>query len=51
MEERRNLRERDNLQYLGIDRRIILIWIFKQWDGRTWTGLFWFWIGTGGRLF
>jgi hypothetical protein len=32
------------LEYLDIDRRIILKWIFKQWDGRTWTGLFWFWI-------
>jgi hypothetical protein len=26
---------------------IILRWIFKKWDGETWTGLIWLRIGTG----
>jgi hypothetical protein len=28
-----NLRERDHLKDPGIDRRIILRWIFRKWDG------------------
>jgi hypothetical protein len=27
-----NLRERDNWEYPGVDGRIILRWIFKNWD-------------------
>ena len=43
-----NLRERDHLEYLGIDGRIILRWIFRKWDVGEWTGLIWLRIGTGG---
>jgi hypothetical protein len=35
----------------GVDRWIILKWIFKKWDGRgARTGLIWLRIGTGGGL-
>jgi hypothetical protein len=33
-----DLREGDHLEDPDIDGRIILIWIFKQWDGGSWTG-------------
>jgi len=28
------LRETDHLEDTGVSRRIILRWIFRQWDGR-----------------
>jgi hypothetical protein len=32
----------------GIDRRIMLRWIFRKWDVRVWTGLSWLRIEAGG---
>jgi len=37
-----------NSEYLGVGRRIILKWIFINFDGEAWTGLLWFWLRTGG---
>ena len=44
-----DLRERDHLEDLSEDARIILKWIFKKWDGAAWTGLIWLSIRAGGR--
>jgi len=32
----------------GVDKRIILRWIFRKWDVGVWTGWSWLRIGTGG---
>jgi hypothetical protein len=45
-----NLRKRDRLKDPDVSVRIILRWIFRKWDGGTWTGLIWFRIGTGGEI-
>jgi hypothetical protein len=31
-----------------VDMRIILSWIFRNWDVRAWTGSSWLKIGAGG---
>jgi len=36
-----NLREREHLEDLDIDGRIILRWICRKWDVRAWTGSVW----------
>jgi hypothetical protein len=49
----RDLRERNHLEVLGVDGRIIYfnIILFKMYYGEAWTGLISFRIGTGeGRL-
>jgi hypothetical protein len=46
-----NLRERENLEDLGADGRIILRWIFRMWDVGAWNGSSWFRIRTGGGHF
>jgi len=35
------------LEDTGADRRIILRWIFRKWDGGAWTGFICYRIGTG----
>jgi len=44
-----NMRERDHLEDPGIDKRIVLRWIFRKCDVRAWTGSSWFRIRIGGR--
>ena len=43
-----NLRERDHWGDPDIDRRIILRWIFRKWEGVVGTGWNWLRIGSGG---
>jgi hypothetical protein len=45
------LRERDHLDYLGVDGKIILKFIVMKWNREAWTGLIWLRTGAGvGRL-
>jgi len=45
-----NLRERDHIEYPGVDGKIILQCMFRKWFGVAWTGLIWLRIGTGGGV-
>jgi hypothetical protein len=36
------LKERNHLEYLGVDGRIMLKCIIKKWDEEAWTRLSWF---------
>jgi len=42
--------EIDHLEDSRVDGRIILRWIFRKWEGETWTGMMWLRVGTGGWL-
>jgi len=33
----------------GVDRKIILKWMFRKWDVGVWTGSSWIRIGKGGE--
>jgi len=41
--------EREHLEGLGMDGRIILKWILNKWNGEAWIELFCLRIGTGGK--
>jgi hypothetical protein len=43
-----SLKEKDHLEYSGVDVGIILRWIFRKWDVGVWTGTSWLRIETGG---
>ena len=43
-----NLRERDHLEDLDVDGRLIFKWMFRKWNGEVWTGFLWIRIRTGG---
>jgi hypothetical protein len=43
-----DLRARHNFKYLDVDGRIILKWVFKNWDAEASTESIWLRIGTGG---
>jgi hypothetical protein len=47
---RGDLMERDDLEELDVNGRIILKWILKTWDGKAWTGWLCLMLDTDGGL-
>ena len=45
------VRERDHLEEQGVNRRVMLKCIFKNWDVEVMTGMFWLRLGRGGGCF
>jgi hypothetical protein len=45
-----NLNGRDYSEDLGVNERIILIWILGTYDEKVWTGFMWLRIWTSGGL-
>jgi len=45
-----DLMERDHLEDLGTDGRVLLKWIVQKWNEEAWTGLIWRKTRTGGGL-
>jgi hypothetical protein len=45
-----DLKRRDHLQYLVVDRMIILKWILGKYGGKEWTGFIWLRIGISSEL-
>jgi hypothetical protein len=43
-----NLKNKDHLENPGVDRKIILRWIFRKWNVGAWTESMWLRTGTGG---
>jgi hypothetical protein len=43
-----NLRDRADLEDLGLGESIMLKWIFRQWDVGAWIGSIWLRTGTNG---
>ena len=44
-----NLSERDHLEDPDLDGKIILRWIFRNWEVGEWTESSWRRLGTGGK--
>jgi hypothetical protein len=36
-----DLKGRDKLQYLGVDWKIILVWIVGKYGAKVWSGFIW----------
>jgi hypothetical protein len=41
---------KDHLEDLGVDGKIILVWILSTSGGKVWSGCAWLRIGTSGGL-